>query len=146
MDSQDAQSYYELRNPFDEWTEDDMKKATTDFAQHPESGLEDYAHYFVRGGMLNLDPQAYDNEDAMKVSPEERKALDRETRPQSRFDRFRQTKGLYLLVALCSAAAAGKLLNENIDESFNYEMLPLLYTSVLHLIEQNLPLITDVSL
>lgn len=108
MASQDAQSYYELRNPFDEWTEDDMKKATTEFAQHPESGLEDYVHYFVRGGMLNLDPQAYDNESAMKVSPEERKALDRETRPQSKFDRFRQTKGLYFLVALCSAAAAGK--------------------------------------
>jgi len=100
--------YYELRNPFDDWTVEDMQQRIKEFTKH--SGLQLYHDFFERGGLLNLDPNAFerDRKDGYQVSPEERKALGRENNPKSRFDRFRQTKGLYLLVALCSAAAAGK--------------------------------------
>lgn len=105
MASHPAKPEYELRDPFDVWTKEQMQDATDRFAEHP--GLHDYAHYFSRGGMLNLDPNAYSN-GGIVVSQEERAALDLEHNPHSRFDRFKQTRGLYLLVALCSAAAAGK--------------------------------------
>lgn len=101
--------YYELRNPFDEWTVEDMQSKIAEFTKYP--GLHIYHDFFVRGGLLNLDPNAFKNDrgDGYELSSVERQALERELNPQSRFDRFRQTKGLYLLVALCSAAAAGEL-------------------------------------
>lgn len=102
-----SQQYYELRDPFDEWTVEDMRKATKEFANQPD--LHDYVSYFERGGMLNLDPAAYQRseEGGIEVSRNEREALETEYNPQGRFDRFRQTRGLYVLVGLCSAAAAG---------------------------------------
>jgi hypothetical protein len=86
-----------------------MHNEIAKFTKHP--GLHLYRDYFERGGLLNLDPNAFerDRKDGFRVSDEEGKALERENNPKSRFDRFRQTKGLYLLVALCSAAAAGEL-------------------------------------
>jgi hypothetical protein len=100
--------YYELRNPFDNWTIEHMQNKIAEFTEH--SGLQDSHSDFERGGLLNLDPNAFerDRNDGFQVSNEEREALQRENQPRSRFDRFRQTKGLYLLFALCSAAAAGK--------------------------------------
>jgi len=108
MASQTSKPYYELRNPFDDWTIEHMQNEIAEFTKHPGLGL--YRDYFERGGLLNLDPNAFerDRKDGFQVDDDERKALRRENNPTSRFDRFRQTKGLYLLVALCSAAAAGK--------------------------------------
>jgi hypothetical protein len=99
---------YELRNPFDTWTIKDMQGEIAEFTKHP--GLALYHDFFERGGLLNLDPNAFERErkDGYSADDEECKALRRENNPTSKFDRFRQTKGLYLLVALCSAAAAGK--------------------------------------
>ena len=107
--SQPPKPYYELRNPFDTWTIKDMQGEIAEFTKHP--GLALYHDFFERGGLLNLDPNAFERErkDGYSVDDEEGKALGRENNPTSKFDRFRQTKGLYLLVALCSAAAAGKL-------------------------------------
>jgi len=106
MASQTSKPYYELRNPFDDWTIEHMQNEIAEFTKHPGLGL--YRDYFERGGLLNLDPNAFerDRKDGFQVDDDERKALRRENNPTSRFDRFRQTKGLYLLVALCSAAAA----------------------------------------
>jgi hypothetical protein len=108
MASRTSEPYYELRNPFDDWTIEHMQIEIAKFTKHP--GLQLYHDYFERGGLLNLDPNAFDRDrkDGYSVDAEERKALGRENKPTSPFDRFRQTKGLYLLVALCSAAAAGK--------------------------------------
>lgn len=108
MASRTAKPYYELRHPFDEWTIEYMQGKIAEFVRHP--GLQLYHDFFERGGLLNLDPKAYERhrKDRIQASEDELKALERENNPKSRFDRFRQTKGLYLLVALCSAAAAGK--------------------------------------
>jgi len=108
MATRPEKPYYELRNPFDDWTIEDMQSRIKEFTKFP--GLQLYHDFFERGGLLNLDPNAFarDRKDGYRASSEELKALERENNPKSRFDRFRQTKGLYLLVALCSAAAAGK--------------------------------------
>jgi hypothetical protein len=114
MASRPSEPYYELRNPFDDWTIEHMQREIAEFTKHP--GLSLYHDFFERGGLLNLDPNAFDErdrKDGFQVNDEERKALQRENHPTSRFDRFRQTKGLYLLVALCSAAAAGKLFSSS---------------------------------
>jgi hypothetical protein len=110
MASRTSEPYYELRNPFDDWTIERMQGAIAEFTEYP--GLKIYHDFFERGGLLNLDPNAFERNDqtSFQTSSKEREALERENNPKSRFDRFRQTKGLYLLVALCSAAAAGKLL------------------------------------
>lgn len=85
-----------------------MRRETRQFAE--ENGLRDYVDYFERGGVLNLNANAFREQGAsgIEVDAVERQALDLEDNPKHRFDKFRQTAGLYFLVGLCSAAAAGR--------------------------------------
>jgi len=84
-----------------------MKVNTTAFAR--DNGMEDYVHYFQRGGLLNLDSNAYEPpyDDGVVFSDSEIGALKLES-SESRFNQFRQSSGLWTLVMLCSAAAAGE--------------------------------------
>lgn len=115
MVSQNSDQFFDFQNPFDEWDEDEVKENAREFARG--NGLHTYEDFFVRGGLLNLNPEAFQRvrQDGHKLSQEECTALNFESK--SGLDRFRQTRGLYLLVALCSAAAAGT----------NHEARPHLY-------------------
>lgn len=106
--------YYTIRNPFDNWTSAEMEQEAISFAKM--AGLERYQDEFVRGGKLNLDPDAYTRtEDSpslglrIAASEEEIKALQLERSSKHGFSRFNQSSGLLKLVILCSAAAAGRL-------------------------------------
>lgn len=107
MVSQNTDQFFEFQNPFDDWDEEEVKEKAREFARG--NGLHTYEDFFVRGGLLNLNPEAFQSirQDGHRLSQEECNALNVEQCPKSGFDRFRQTRGLYLLVALCSAAAAG---------------------------------------
>lgn len=100
---------HELRDPFDRWSPETMGKEIATFLQL--TGLDLYKDFFERGGILNLDSFAFRPGKTLSitVSEKEKDKLEIEHNTDKRLNRFKQTKGLYLLVALCSAAAAGKL-------------------------------------
>lgn len=97
-----------LYKPFYNWTEPRMKRETRSFAR--ENGLGDYERYFVRGGLLNLDRRALFREraDRLGLSEEECRCLELEYSPKRVDMLLGQKRTLYLLVTLCSLAAAGK--------------------------------------
>lgn len=95
-------------NPFDDWDENQMRSEIEDYLAL--TGLSEDRRFFDLGGRLNLLTEASSSNTELQaeLSEEERTALFQEDHSQGLFSRFRQSRGLWTLVMLCSAAAAGK--------------------------------------
>lgn len=108
VNDQQPADYY-LSVPFQDWDEEHMLSEIEIFIE--EAALEDYSDYVRRGALLNYDRNIFSQErqDHLKLKPIEQEYLDLEYSPK-RADRFKQASGLYILVALCSVGAAGKLI------------------------------------
>lgn len=91
-------------SPFDNWDENQMRSEIEDYLAL--TGLSEDRRYFELGGRLNLQTEAFNVELQAELSEEERTALFQEDHPKGLFSRFRQSRGLWTLVILCSAAAA----------------------------------------
>ena len=104
----DQPADYYLSVPFQDWDEERMFREIEAFIE--ETGLEDYSDYIRRGALLNYDRNVFSHErsDRLKLKPIEQQYLQLEYSPR-RIDKFRQASGLWILVALCSIGAAGKL-------------------------------------
>lgn len=98
---------YYLSVPFQDWDEEHMLREIDLFIE--EARLEDYESYIRRGALLNYDRNIFSQgrQDNLCLKPIEQHYLELEYSPR-RLDRFRQARGLYILVALCSVGAAGK--------------------------------------
>jgi hypothetical protein len=95
---------YSVLNPFNEWTVGKMEAESSKFAI--ENGMSEYAEVFVRAGKLLLDPRDLAPDD-IGLTEDEKNALKLE-HSENLWDRFAQSRGLWRVVILCSAAAAGK--------------------------------------
>lgn len=96
-----------LVNPFTTWSHDQLLDHAEAFIRR--SGLSDYQPHFRKGASLAQSTILYDNAQAgyggMVLTAQEREALRKEF-SNDRWDRFRQPKKLYFLVACCSLGAA----------------------------------------
>lgn len=81
-----------------------MQAESSKFAT--ENGMFEYADIFVRAGKLLLDPRDHLPND-VGLTEDETAAL-RLEHSENLWDRFAQSRGLWRVVILCSAAAAGK--------------------------------------
>jgi hypothetical protein len=81
-----------------------MEAESSKFAT--ENGMSEYADIFVRAGKLLLDPRDHFPDD-IGLTEDETAAL-RLEHSENLWDRFAQSRGLWRVVILCSAAAAGK--------------------------------------
>jgi hypothetical protein len=91
-------------NPFNEWSAAKMEVESSNFAT--ENGMSEYTDIFVRAGKLLLDPRDSVPDD-IGLTEVDKTALRLEY-SNNLWDRFAQSRGLWRLVILCSAAAAGE--------------------------------------
>jgi hypothetical protein len=102
-----GQTVRPLVNPFTTWPHDEVLSHAEAFIQR--SGLSDYRVHFLKGASLAQSTKLFDNGQSgyggMTLTSEEREALQKEF-SNNRWDRFKQPKRLYFLVACCSIGAA----------------------------------------